>query len=1000
MGLSRQVGELDDQTPKPTMTNNLFAAKWRLPCMLVILGMLLSIPVYSQVGANAGDRSAEKQTLEAVGLMKKGQWKQAHQMFERIIAEWGNDAFYKEFPPFGTVYYNRGFCEMKLKMYAEAAKSFEICYRDFPDQVEEDGKQGGHNVYRKTAVFQWAAAEQYQENFEEAIKLYQKFRELNPEPRKDSFNPGALDLNQGICYARMDDRLNAEKYVSQAIANAKRYRLAIASLWPGFLAVLDSFTRSESSGDIDKAVAFIDKNAPALLGDVLPHAYFSSRVLKLAQEAVVGGHTGYAWRLYGMIPKTADVIRAGKIADPSTMTPLEKHAYETWQSNEAKGEPLEVATYFGLAKMYEGEGSTRAEFAIYDYMGTHFDKTQYRPQILYLATKKASDIGQMIDAQQHGLAFLKEFPEHELRPDVAALLLSSMFFNGEYERCVEIAGDLRESLAVGSEARDLPDFVYSGSLYYLGRYQEAQPELDQHVEKYPESPYIENSSYYQASNNIKLYEWQRASELLDAWLEKYEPESSPLLDVAYLDRATCYFALSSPQNNGNSKALEYATKVVDGFPQSNVLDRAHSLIGDIRQNDGNLAQAEESYLKALEIALEEDHLITAASAQMQLVAVSVGQEKHAEAIKHYDTFFEKYPDSFYAPNAAVSALPAFEEAAPERLNEALDRIKDLIVTLGENRDADGVERTLNAYSNFLLKMKDKKPQDVIQILDDFPNKLGDRTLQAWLLITKIGIIEEYMPKDNRMLAKARVYYQHLETDFEKEELSDFILYRLGAKIAETSPFKAAPWFEAVSKSEDPEMAMRAQLQLARIQAGSSQKAEQDKAISNLVRIRKNLADNPELVGMATLALARLYHDRSAWSDANKEWKAYMENKSYRKDRTESQFKLGESYEKLGKSDEALLSYRQVIILSAANLDFSAEAVIRIAKLVWARGDQVTAFQFLNTYHYKMKGNKHPKVDEMESLRLKYIDQLKSSGKWKDEYLKVSEKTGKITPAKK
>ena len=968
-----------------------------LPIVLATLMAVIftALPLHAQKGLNATDAGAEKATLMAVGMMKKGKWEDAHALFQQIVAEWGNDAYYRKMPAFGTVYYNRGYCEMQLKRYADAIGSFRTCYEDYDNKTEDGEAFTISNVYRKTAVFQWAAAEQYQEDWEEAIKRYLQFMKLDPIPAKDYFNPAVYYLNLGTCYAKLDKRDKAEENVAKAFKLAPRGRIGRGPLWGGFLAVLESYVRAESEKETAGASVFVEKFSPNLISDTLFHAYYSSRVLKLAQAAVEQDLLGLAWRLFGLVPKTADVLRAGSIADPKTMHPASKKALETFEAKEASGEPLEIATYFGLSKLYEQVGDVRAQFAIFDYMGTHYKKSSYRPTILYLATKSASDIGEMVDAQQHGLTFLGEYPDHELAPDVSSMLLSSLFYNGEYERCLEIAGELRPSLAVGSSE---PDFVYSGSLYYLGRYQDAQPELDSHVKNYPESPYMENTSYYQASNYIKLYEWQKAAGLLDAWLKKYEPKGSGLLDVAYLDRGTCHFALSTPQNRGNENALEFAEKVIIGFPQSGVLDRAHSLYGDVKQNDANFAEAEENYLKSVAIAEEEDHFSIAASALMQLVTVASAQENHKEAVVYYDDFFKKYPETLYAPNTAVGVLPSIKEAAPERIDEALKRIEEIIFRLGKQDDSDGIEAALNAYSNFLLKEKDSAAE-VIDILDKFPNKFGLKTLQAWLLITKIGIIEERLAKDGKMTARAKVYYESLEQDFSKEELGDFILFQLGAKIAQGNPFKAEPWFEQVAQSKDPEMAMKAQLQLSMIRAKSDDEAVQTKAIGDLTRIRTNMNDNPDIVGPATLNLARLYHKRKKWSEANKEWRSYMVNKSYREGRPEALFKLGESYEMIGKTDEALVSYSQLTVLYAGYLDLSAESVIRIAKIVWARGDQVKAFQFLNTFHFRMKANDHPKVREMDTLRQDYIKQLKSGSKWKEELLQVRDSFGAIQPAK-
>ena len=140
-----------------------------LPLVLATLAaaLLTVLPLHAQKGLNATDAGAEKATLLAVGMMKKGQWEEARALFQQIVAEWGNDSYYRKIPAFGTVYYNRGYCEMKLKRFTDAIVSFRTCYEDYDNKTEVGEAVSSSNVYRKTAVFQWAAAEQYQENWDE-----------------------------------------------------------------------------------------------------------------------------------------------------------------------------------------------------------------------------------------------------------------------------------------------------------------------------------------------------------------------------------------------------------------------------------------------------------------------------------------------------------------------------------------------------------------------------------------------------------------------------------------------------------------------------------------------------------------------------------------------------------------------------------------------------------------------------------------------------------------
>ena len=988
------------QTPRSLRISH---PSWRRSqvCLVALCSLWLSSRcALAQRDPELADAGPEKLELKAVNFMNKGKWEQAHALFQKIIRDWGNDDFFSNQPSFGTLFYNRGYCEMRLKRFAKAVASFRKCHEEFDNEIDDGEVAGIRNVYWKTAVFQWAMAEQHRENYEEAVKRYHAFELLKPDPKIDSFHPVIYHRNLGMCHAKLDHRREAEDNVRKAfrLARGPRYRLPVSSLWPGFLGVLESYVRAKDEDETEGASAFVDKFGPVLLTEPLMHGYYAGRLLKMGEDSVEGDLLGLAWRLYPLVPKTDAVLLAGKLADPSKLSLPQKRALKDFQTKEEKGEPLEIATYFGLSKLYERVGDTRAQFAIFDYMATHYLKTSLRPSILYLATRAADNVREMADLQQHGLQFLQEFPHHELAPEVSSMLLNSLFFNGEYERCVAIAGDLRPTLALGSKERDLPDFVYAGSLYYLGRYKEAQPELDSHVENYPESIYRENCTYYQASNLTRLYEWHRAASLLDVWLEKYEPEDSDLLDLAYLDRGTCHFMLATPENNGNAKALDFAAKIIDNYPQSVVRDRAYCLRGDVQHTDSRFNEAEASYRDALEIAEEEDHFTTAASALMKLIPVSAAQEKHEQAIGFYDSFFKKYPDSDDAPIAAVTALASFKEAQPARLGEVLERIENIILELGQVNNAAGIEQALNSYTNFLLK--ENKPAEVIDILDRFPNKFGLKTLHAWLLMAKIGIIEDHLTSDGKMAARARAYYKSLQQDFQKSDLSDYILYKVGLKIAETNLFQSGEWFQRAAQSEDPEIAMRAELQMANIRARSGDDALQDQAIADLKRIRTNMVDSREIVGRATLMLARLYHQRQMWAQANEEWKAYIENRTFRDARPDALFKLGESYERLNKPNEALALYAQVTVLYAGHLDLSAEAVMRCAQIVWDRGDRVEAFRYINTYHFRMRKNDHLKVQAMAHLRSNFIKQLNSKREWKEEYLQVRDKFGEIKPVKK
>ena len=940
---------------------------------------------------------AQEENLESVfnkgvAHMKRQEWAQGNDVFDRIIVDFGG-ADVKSFygPRFGVVYYNKGQCLVKLRKFDEAADAFKTCYERFNNKIEDAADVVNINPFWKQSLFQWAAALQYGEKYEEAIKKLIEFKSLKPD--KATYSEAAYQVNLGICHAELSKFEEAERILTNVFVNADALKAKSGQLWQGFFSLVKSWVNSETSERkiaLDRGIKFIDKYRHLLGGSGYDLARFTPKLVNMGQEANKVDMPELAIKLFSLVPETEEVLESIRLryGSKGTLPPLVKNVVDTLELRLSKDEPPEVAAYYGVANAYRMRDNRRAGMVIYELLARHYTKNVKRPEILHATTSLAASVGEMLKAQEFGLLFLKEFPDHKLRPEVESMLLSSMFYAGEYEKCLEIGGEVRKKWKLGAPERDLADFVYGGSLYYLGEYEDAQPELDQHVENYPKSPWMENSLYYQGSNLTKIFRWQEASEKLDAWLKTYEPEESPLLDVAYYDRAQCYFALSTADNGGNKKALALIDKILTLFPETRIKDRAYNLKGDIAQNESRFADSQESYARALELAEEMEHFSTAAVSLNQLVPIAYRQKRYEDAIKYYDHFFKGYGDTMFAPQVAVAGLRPLRDSKPARLPEALDLAKRYIRELGEEEDAVGIEKAINSYVQFLLEDKKGGPQQALAQLDSLDSDRGNRTFYAWLLIARIGIIEKHLVNNGRMKAKLRAYYNELEKRFNKKDLSNFILMRVGLRMAEANPFKARAWFEEIISRDNPEFKDRAMLEVARADAASKNPTKQKQAVETLVRVRRDFqsAENEQ---EATLALARIHHELGDWKNANAEWTRYMKNQTFTKSRAEAAFKMAESYEKLGNTKGALVAYTAVYFHYASYLDYSAEAVLRVAGIRWNEGKRTEAYRILRSNFMEMKNNKHPKIQEMQVKLRDWKAQLQKLGKWDDELDKYS-----------
>jgi tetratricopeptide (TPR) repeat protein len=141
----------------------------------------------------------ELATLVDNGLkaMEESKWEQALAINAQAIEKHGpnpKDALDLYGPQFGMIHYRKGICELQLKKFDDAMKSFEIVSKDFPN-----GPDRGGNDFEKMALLKWGEAAMGAEKYDVAIEQWLRFlKEHNP--KKDRFPKGLFNINLAICY--------------------------------------------------------------------------------------------------------------------------------------------------------------------------------------------------------------------------------------------------------------------------------------------------------------------------------------------------------------------------------------------------------------------------------------------------------------------------------------------------------------------------------------------------------------------------------------------------------------------------------------------------------------------------------------------------------------------------------------------------------------------------------------------------------------------------------
>ncbi|RYD37866.1 MAG: tetratricopeptide repeat protein, partial [Verrucomicrobiaceae bacterium] len=177
------------------------------------LAVMMAVAI-STLPATAQDKGLGGIIERATAAMDAGEWQEAFDLANRAVRLYGEDDPRKVYgAQFGSVYYRKGLCEMKLKRWEDAMRSFEICYRDFPNTAGDKG-----NIYQKMALLKWGEAAMGAEKPQVAIGYFAKFLEERDRTR-DVFPQGSFYINLAICHYKLGHLPEGNDNLEIAIRN-------------------------------------------------------------------------------------------------------------------------------------------------------------------------------------------------------------------------------------------------------------------------------------------------------------------------------------------------------------------------------------------------------------------------------------------------------------------------------------------------------------------------------------------------------------------------------------------------------------------------------------------------------------------------------------------------------------------------------------------------------------------------------------------------------------
>jgi outer membrane protein assembly factor BamD (BamD/ComL family) len=586
-------------------------------CSVWFAGVLAAV-----VGlANAQDGDVAELVTGAVTAMNENRWEEALADLTEVTKAHEATALKVYGPPFGVVWYRRGVCEMQLKRWKEAMRSFETCYQGYPNTPSLAG-----NLFHKKALLRWSEAAVGAGEWDLAIRLSEKF--LDERDRQaDPFPQGVFHVNLAVCHYKLGDIRSGNEHLEIAIRNKEVFPTADVSIVTGLQELL--------------AVAIEQRNEQALLDFllknradiILPPAdacAYSANYLTSAGHALAAGFHRAALVFYGFVPDdevAMDDLRAclASLGDrPALVDGMRLKDRQAMQQRLAgleearrEGRSASLFKLAGMAVIQEKLGNLSGSRAAYEQLERFYPAAKAREEHLFHLIRTAASIGLASDARKEAEKFAGLFPQSVRLGEVRSVVLDALFYGGDYAKCRDFAETLMAQYDPGNPRREQCLHVLGASLYYLKDYAKAQPLLDEYVSAFPEGRFAMASRYFQASNRCGLEDWKKAGELLDAFSNRYPPAAdNPFSAYVLYDRACCHAAGNEPD-----MALAVVDRIATGFPQSEALAMAMNLKAAIHQANGEQSEAEAAYKKAIEIARAFEREDVAKAAQEKLQAL-------------------------------------------------------------------------------------------------------------------------------------------------------------------------------------------------------------------------------------------------------------------------------------------------------------------------------------------------------------------------------------------
>jgi TolA-binding protein len=605
------------------------------------------------------------------------------------------------------------------------------------------------------------------------------------------------------------------------------------------------------------------------------------------------------------------------------------------------------AIYIRLARCFYEIDRKWEAIVVYQDIVDRFGQIAEREPALFGLIIALADVNQAQKAQARCDEYLRDF-KNGPNAEIVGYLLGAVALQANDPRTAETYFGRMLETQPKSNLRDQMRYQLGNAKFMAGKYDEAATEYKKYLSDFPKGESVEDVNYRLALTALFAGKYEEAINSLKAYLQKY-PKGQFVSDARYR-MAVCKYAASLYDEVINDcKAWER------DFPNNKQVGEVLALLADAYASSSRENEAVPIYVRSYKIAT------TAEVVNYSLFAASKLLQKRDEwnrVADLFNEFIQEKPDSPSVISALywIGKAKAREGKVDEAKKIAADTIKKYI---GDpNREA--VELLLTQLAQLCVKKKKAgepaadanarststpapDPGAELDALLGASEKDQGPTARARILFAKgelarlrrqpadeqnhIAKIAEFNPDDlSPMLLgragdyllsqnkpdRAAAFYQRLMDEFPKSEYVDFAYNGLGEIALQKKDFRVALQFftDGTEKIAASQKLKDLTVGKAKTLLAMEKLDEAKKVFEQVASVREWRG---EITAFSVFSLGEIEAKRGRWAEANAYFqRVYVGYQKFLPWVAKAYVRSGESFEQLGKKEEAVNTYRELL----------------------------------------------------------------------------------------